>query len=191
MGKIDDETSKLSKKELVFETDDELDDELDEWLAAERAAAEAKRVQEAAEREASLFNWSMYRILMKDRRQKLGYRDARVFARTIYMRTRVNIPAESYYKIESGKQGIKAEQFMALNIALWGSPWPEQIMALCVGFDWSEITSNPYPHVPKEWKCENAQKGGLPFDDIEHVAHEVYKLIEEGYIPEHEKGLYL
>lgn len=191
MSKIDDETGKPSKKVLVFETDDELDDELDEWLAAERAAAEAKRIQEEAERESNLFNWSLYRALMKDRRQKLGYRDARMFAKTIYLRTRVKIPAESYYKIESGKQGLKAEQFMALNIALWGSPWPEQIMELCVGVDWSDIAAHPYPYVPESWKGENCTLSGLPNDDKERLDHDLFMLIEQGYILRHETNLFI
>lgn len=167
-------------------------DELAEYeamKAAKEAAAEAKRIQEEAERESSLFNWSLYRALMKDRRQKLGYRDARMFARTIYLRTRIKIPAESYYKMESGKQGLKAEQFMALNIALWGNPWPEQIMALCTGVAWAEIASSPYPHVPRKWALENSKNDGISTDP-EKWAYDFSEAEEAGAVHSNDSVLY-
>lgn len=112
-----------------------------------------------------LFNWTVYLALVKKRRINLGYTDAKAFARTIYLRTRVSIPGETYYKIERGKQPLKAMQFMALNIALWGTPWPEQVMKVCMGIRWEDIAAHEYPYIDGDWQLENQCRAGLATND--------------------------
>lgn len=137
-----------------------------------------------------LFNWTVYLALVKERRLQLGYRDAKAFARTIYLRTRVSIPGETYYKIERGKQPLKAMQFMALNIALWGKPWPEKVMNTCMGESWKLITGDEETR-NGDWIAENAAMAGLPmFTSTEAFDAAFSEGVRAGKFREQDRWLY-
>lgn len=125
------------------------------------------------------FDWTFYGVLVRKSRMDMGYRKAGDFASTLYRRTRVSMSRDVLYKIEQGRQVPKAEEFMALNIALWGSPCPDAIFGVCASKEWRDIKdaygnwasgqSFPFsydaedspanaPQLPDAWKKENTQE---------------------------------
>lgn len=122
------------------------------------------------------FDWSIYGHIIRKRRVELGYRKAEDYAIVVRLRTNLNISRDILYKIEQGKQKPDADQFLALNIALFGKLLPEEVMKKCQSREWRQVTDSyetgvrqddwdgsglpvdvEHPFVPKEWAEENAQ----------------------------------
>lgn len=104
---------------------------------------------------ASNFDWALYGLLIRKARTDMGYRKAEHFAASIWRRTRIEVSRDTLYKIEQGKQAPTAEQFMALNMILFSSPFPENIFGLCSSNEWKTIRTGCTDDIPNDWKCVN------------------------------------
>lgn len=104
-----------------------------------------------------MFDWSLYGMLVRKYRADLGYKRAEEFSDTIWRRTRVRISRDAVYRIEQGKQTPSADQFMAINLALFGSPFGGDAIRLCMAKEWKQIMDGEVDVIPFAWKVENAQ----------------------------------
>lgn len=128
---------------------------------------------------AAMFDWSLYGMLVRKHRAEKGYKKAEAFSETIWRRTRVDISRDTLYKIEQGRQIPNAEQFMAINMALFGAPINEGLLHLCMSTEWRSISNEEADPIPHEWKLENTQALYEKFDDgdiveieVQHSSHE-------------------
>lgn len=128
------------------------------------------------------FDWALYGMVIRKRRLELGYKKAEHFARSVWRRTRFDISRDSLYKIEQGKQVPTGMQVLALNMSLFGSPFPEELFEICASRTWKKIArdvraasvenGSDYEavdmtqFVPGQWKKENFNQG----------------LLDEGYV---------
>ena len=111
-----------------------------------------------ADREpAAMFDWSLYGMLVRKHRAKKGYKKAEAFSETIWRRTRVDVSRDTLYKIEQGRQVPSAEQFMAINMALFGAPFNDDLLHLCMSAEWRSIFNEEVDPIPHEWKLENTE----------------------------------
>lgn len=106
---------------------------------------------------AAMFDWSLYGMLVRKHRVEKGYKKAEAFSETIWRRTRVDISRDTLYKIEQGRQIPNAEQFMAINMALFGAPINEELLQLCMSTEWRSISNEEVDTIPDEWKLENTE----------------------------------
>ena len=111
-----------------------------------------------------LFDWELYGMLVRNRRKKMGYKDADLFSQTLYRRVRLQISRDAIYKIETAKQEPTTTQFMGINLALWGEVIPSEITSFCMIDQWKTMVDEPkHPYIPDEWVEENrlaaTQKG--------------------------------
>jgi hypothetical protein len=104
-----------------------------------------------------VIDWSLYSVLVRNDRRAMGYKKAEEFSASIWRRTRVTVTQETLYKIEQARQVPDTKQFMAINIALYGSPLPERVMDTCVSKEWRQI-AEAGGDIPLEWKYENFRK---------------------------------
>lgn len=102
-----------------------------------------------------VFDWGLYGMLIRKRRIDIGYKKAEFFAKSIWRRARVAISRDTLYKIEQGRQIPDALQFMGINMALYGVPFSEEVMQLCMSNEWKEIESASRHYIPTLWKQEN------------------------------------
>lgn len=114
----------------------------------------------------SLFDWSVYGALVRNARNRLGYKTAEAFSETIWFRTRVSVSSVSLYRIEQGRQVPDAMQFMGINMALFGAILPDALIDPCISRDWHEITSAftsredvtpSAPYIPEAWRRQNCE----------------------------------
>lgn len=75
----------------------------------------------------AMFDWSMYGLLARARGRYLGARTANERAKLVRSKTRCSISEFALYRIERGVQVPSAEQFMAINLALFGSVLPRTL----------------------------------------------------------------
>lgn len=101
------------------------------------------------------FDWCLYGALVKNWRNRKGYKTAESFSETIWRRTRANVSRDSLYKIEKGKQVPDAVQFMAINMSLFGNPFPGKLVDACFSPEWMGIIK--LGAIPRPWKIENTQ----------------------------------
>ncbi len=66
------------------------------------------------------FDWAMYGACVRCRRRAAGCRTAADFSAMLYRRTRLEVSKDALYRIEQGRQQPTSEQFMAINLALFG-----------------------------------------------------------------------
>ena len=78
-----------------------------------------------------LFDWELYGVLVRLGRVKLGYRKADSFSKHIHARTGYDITHWSLYKIEQGSRIPGAEQFLAINMSIWGEMLPDEVVRKC------------------------------------------------------------
>lgn len=109
--------------------------------------------------EPMMFDTELYGLLIRKKRIDSGYRRAEDFAKSVYRRTRVRITRDMLYKIEQGRQTPDCVQFMAINLALTGKLFPNELIRLCTSREWSVIDEAGNPtSIPFRWKLENAQQ---------------------------------
>ena len=107
------------------------------------------------------FRFDLWVRIVKTKRKSMGYISVIHFVRTLTWRTRVWFSTGVYYKIEQGKQNPSLEQFMAINLVIFGTMFPpEKDMKNLVAKEWWEIEnlqSDPESElmVPKAWAYEN------------------------------------
>ena len=144
--------------------------------------------------EIGLFDWALYGMLCRKRRNDLGYKTAEAFAKSVWRRTRLQLTRDILYKIEQGRQTPDAMQFMALNISLWGQIMPYDVIQMCASKEFGQVVSaydfgvmNPQtyetehfspetPWVPNKWAIENSRnaEGVVPFFDGDVVMPDDY-----------------
>lgn len=66
------------------------------------------------------FDWRAYGSTVRHARKAAGCRTAAEFSAMIYRRTRLEVSMDALYRIEQGRQQPTPEQFMAINLALFG-----------------------------------------------------------------------
>lgn len=110
-----------------------------------------------------MFDWGLYGAMVRHTRNKLGFTKAEDFGAALWRRTRIYISRDVLYKIEQGRQVPDAMQFMALNLVLFGSYYPElKVIDMCLSSDWEYIEKhNELPNrefnIPENWKEENSK----------------------------------
>lgn len=126
----------------------------------------------------AFFDFEKYGSLIRRKRLSMGYQTGKDFSRGIYLRTRFHISDQSLYKIEQGKQEPTLVQFLAINLALFQSPFPGETtyqgsISPCLLGGWEYIEKNE--EISDEWKRENfayalvelSQGISVPDGDIE------------------------
>lgn len=110
-------------------------------------------------------DYELWSTFVRSKRKKMGYISVTRFVKTVFLRTRVYIKEQSYYKIEQGRQKPTTNQFFALNLVVFGTLLPPaDIMAHAVSDEWKEVldvAENPKEHdtiVPLKWAEENFAK---------------------------------
>ena len=88
--------------------------------------------------ETRLFDLELYGAKCRKRRQDLGYKTADAFAASVRRRTDASITRDILYKIEQGRQEPGASLFLALNLSLWGDPFPFEAIGECLSKDFAE-----------------------------------------------------
>lgn len=137
-----------------------------------------------ADREpAVMFDWSLYGMLVRKHRAEKGYKKAEAFSETIWRRTRVDISRDTLYKIEQGRQVPNAEQFMAINMALFGAPINDDLLHLCMSAEWRSISNEEADPIPHEWKLENTEILYQQFDDGSFMEIDVLPSFDEDDSP--------
>ena len=107
------------------------------------------------------FRFDLWVGIVKTKRKSMGYISVFHFVRALTLHTRVCFSIGVYYKIEQGKQKPSLEQFMAINLVIFGTMFPpEKDMKNLVAKEWWEIEnlqSDPESEliVPKAWAYEN------------------------------------
>lgn len=139
-----------------------------------------------AEKDAvAMFDWGLYGAVVRKRRIELGYKKAEHFAESVWRRVRFEISRDSLYKIEQGKQIPTGMQTLAINMALFGSPFPDELFEICASRGWKKIARNVHAanaendgdyesvdmtlFVPDQWKRENFNHGLLEGGYVELV----------------------
>lgn len=126
---------------------------------------------------APMFDWALYGMVVRKRRTELGYKKAEHFSASIWRRTRVPISRDSMYKIEQGKQTPTGMQMLAINLSLYGQPFPEELFDICSSRAWKSIARivretaegdcleydsiDAAEFIPDQWKHENFSMGLL------------------------------
>ena len=129
----------------------------------------------AKDETAPMFDWGLYGMVVRKRRIELGYKKAEYFAASIWRRTRFDISRDSLYKIEQGKQVPTGTQVLAINMALYGHPFPDELFDICATRAWKGIARNVRAFVeeadadyesvdvaeflPETWKRQNFGSG--------------------------------
>lgn len=103
------------------------------------------------------FDWSIYSVLVRNDRRAMGFRRAEDFSASIWRRTHYNVSQETIYKVEQGRQVPDAMQFIAINLALYGEPYPQRVVENCVCPEWRQIAA-AHGDIPRAWKVENFRK---------------------------------
>ena len=75
-------------------------------------------------------NWSKYGALVRYERRKHHCKTAGMFSDIVSKQAGVSISRDTIYKIEQGRQVPNAEQFMAINLVLFGKVWPDDVKEL-------------------------------------------------------------
>ena len=132
---------------------------------------------------AAMFGWSLYGMLVRKHRADKGYKKAEAFSETIWRRTRVDISRDTLYKIEQGRQIPNAEQFMAINMALFGAPINDDLLHLCMSAEWRSISNEEVDLIPHEWKLENTEVLYEKLDDGALMKIEVLPSSDGGASP--------
>lgn len=126
-------------------------------------------MKEEQEQEFIPYDLDLWRMHVRNQRKKMGYDKATHFVQTLWLRTRIKINVQTFYKIEQGKQEPSITQFMAINLALFNNEIPSHdIHNHCMCEEWKEVkelTNNPntddltdYLIVPSKWAIENYEK---------------------------------
>lgn len=68
--------------------------------------------------EDTFIDWATYFAIIRAYRIKNGFSHAREFRKAIKDRTGVDIPEQTYYKLEQGKQAPTGIQIFAINYTL-------------------------------------------------------------------------
>lgn len=102
-----------------------------------------------------LYDWDLFGALMKLERKKLFITSTAELSEEIYLNTRKRISKDTLYRIEQGKQVPNAEQFMAINLTLFGSLIPGEFsnMHTCLSEEWRECAGGGT--IPEQWRKEN------------------------------------
>lgn len=104
-----------------------------------------------------VIDWSLYSVLVRNDRRAMGFKKAEEFSATIWRRARVKVTQETLYKIEQARQIPDTKQFMAINIALYGSPLPQRVVDTCLSREWRQI-AEAGGDIPERWKIENFEE---------------------------------
>ncbi|MEG1827730.1 MAG: hypothetical protein RRZ85_06235 [Gordonibacter sp.] len=91
---------------------------------------------------APMFDWALYGMVVRKRRIELGYKKAEHFAASMWRRVRFAISRDSLYKIEQGKQVPTGTQVLAINMALYGQPFPAELFDICAMPAWKSMARN-------------------------------------------------
>ena len=128
-----------------------------------------------------LFDWVLYGTLIRYRRTKLGYKKAELFSQTLWRRTRVYLSRDMLYKIEQGRQIPNALQFMALNLALYGLMFPEDVLQQCMSPEfrtlataYKETATPENPWVPIKWARQNVLEAIPDQSELDLQSHDDY-----------------
>lgn len=132
----------------------------------------------------SFFSWSVYGALVRMHRTKLGYKNTASFSDGIERRTGMYISKDVLYRIEQSRQVPTAEQFMAINLALFDSISPskyEDDFYSCINREWRE-------HIENE-EMTDAQKLAVFIEEVERGKKYVYsdeglRVVEESILNE-------
>lgn len=111
------------------------------------------------------YDLDLWRMYVRNQRKRMGYDKATHFVQTLWLRTRVKINVQTFYKIEQGKQEPTIAQFMAINMALSNHELPdEEIHKRCLCREWQQIktlnednndTLNYEQKIPPLWAEQN------------------------------------
>ena len=102
------------------------------------------------------FDWVLYGAIVRSERGKAGCKTTADFSAMLYRRTRLEVSKDALYRIEQGRQQPTTEQFMAINLALFGELYPRfgsSVLDSCPSRKWAEYDRNE--EVPRDWKAEN------------------------------------
>lgn len=101
-----------------------------------------------------LFDWSLYGALIKHKRIQRGIKNVPAFSDFIRFCTRESISRDALYRIEQGRQTPSAEQFIAINLALFGAQWPSSDASFlgCFSEGWREYVEEE--RMPHSWLLE-------------------------------------
>lgn len=102
------------------------------------------------------FDLVLYGAIVRSERGKAGCKTTADFSAMIYRRTRLEVSKDALYRIEQGRQQPTLEQFMAINLALFGELYPRlgsSVLDSCPSRKWVEYDRNE--EIPSEWKAEN------------------------------------
>lgn len=119
------------------------------------------------------FSWPVYGALVRMHRAKLGYKNTSLFSDGIRRRTGMHISKDVLYRIEQSRQVPTAEQFMAINLALFDNISPskyEDDFYSCINRDWRE-------HIENE-EMTDTQKLDAFVNEVEH--NKKYDYSDEG-----------
>ena len=105
------------------------------------------------------FDSALWGGIIKVKRKKLKLTSVSDFVEQIWLRTRVLITVNTYYKVEQGKQEPTLKQFMAINFIIFKSFFPpDDVMHLCLSGEWEQLEQLKDDNeqiVPDEWAKQN------------------------------------
>ena len=122
-------------------------------------------------------DWDLYRLRVRHLRKELGFRRAKDFVDFIYLRTRMDLGVDAYYRWERGDATPKftnLDYVFAINLAVYGTLMPAELMDGCIDPYWVEIEDHD-GLLPEEWRIENyfAALEAYKFDTDRPTAEEV------------------
>ena len=111
------------------------------------------------EPEKSLFDEDKWREVIKARRKELKIPNAAKFVEILWLKTRVKMQKNTYYKIEQGGQKTSLLQFFSINIVLFDDIVPpKNVMSTLLAPEWVEVINRCYSA-----KKAGASKAIVPF----------------------------
>lgn len=103
------------------------------------------------ESDSPLFDEGKWRDAIKARRKELNIPNAAKFVETLWLKTRVKMHENTYYKIEQGGQKPSLLQFFSINIVLFDDIVPpKKILSGILSREWVEVIN----------RCNYAKKVG-------------------------------
>ncbi len=126
------------------------------------------------------FDWALYGMIVRKRRVELGYKKAEHFAASVWRRVRFEISRDSLYKIEQGKQVPTGMQVIALNMALFGQPFPEELFEICASRGWKKIARDTRAAIGSEGDYESIDMTRFVPEQWKEVNYST-ELLEKGY----------
>lgn len=127
-----------------------------------------------------LFDWNLYGTLVRRERLNRGMKTPSELSREIQRCTRQQISKDVLYRIEQNRQDPTAQQFLAINLTLFGKLFPEQRadISACLCAEWRFYQNEEQP--PLHWRIENINAA---YEQCGFVSDEGDKCVFDSDVP--------